>query len=221
MNDMTRVIAPKSDQINADDLIAGPMTITIADVSISPDSEQPVSIKIEGERKVWRPCKSMSRALVAVWGPDAKAYVGRSVTLYRDPKVKWGGLEVGGIRISHMSHLDGKKTLMLTETRAKRSPCVISPLQVGAPAQTEDRAARWAEAYEQELGRIQSADELESFAQSKAAKLGELHEARPELAKRVKAALEARRSELSETTRRTDEQHGDQFSDDADAPLGF
>ena len=102
MTDMTAVIQPKSDQVNADDFIAGPATFTIESVSISPGTEQPVQIKLVGEPRVWRPCKSMSRVLVAAWGPDAKVYTGRSLTLYRDPKVKWGGMEVGGIRVSHL-----------------------------------------------------------------------------------------------------------------------
>jgi hypothetical protein len=70
----------------------------------------------------------MSRVLVANWGPDAKAYVGRSLTLYRDPKVKWGGLEVGGIRISHMSNIDAPMTMALTTTRSNRQPFTVRPL---------------------------------------------------------------------------------------------
>lgn len=129
MNDMTSAIEPRSDQWNADDLISGPRTIRIAGVAIKPGTEQPVSIQIEGiDDKVWRPCKSMSRVLVAAWGPDAKAYVGRSVTLYRDPNVKWGGMAVGGLRISHMTHIDKTLTLALTETKGKRAPFVVKPL---------------------------------------------------------------------------------------------
>jgi hypothetical protein len=48
MNDMSPVIVPKSDQINADDLISGPMTVTIKDVQITGGTEQPVSIALEG-----------------------------------------------------------------------------------------------------------------------------------------------------------------------------
>src|SRR4051812_11375313 len=102
---MSSVIIPKSDQINADDLLAGPITITIRDVQIKGGQEQPVSIYFEGSDKAFRPCKSMSRVLVQGWGADAKAYIGRSLTLYCDPSVKWGGVEVGGIRISHMTDI--------------------------------------------------------------------------------------------------------------------
>lgn len=143
MNDMSKVIVPKSDQINADDLISGPVTIRITEVDIRPGTEQPVSIYFDGdEGKPWRPCKSMSRVLVAAWGPDAKAYIGRSVTLYRDPKVKWGGMEVGGIRISHLSHIERDMVMALTATKGKRAPYTVKPLvvQQQQPTLTIDQA---------------------------------------------------------------------------------
>lgn len=127
-NDMSGVIEPKSDQINADDFMSGPRTYRIKGVSITPGSEQPVTIALE-DSKPWRPCKSMSRLLVAAWGADAKEYQGRSVTLYRDPKVKWGGLEVGGIRVSHLSHIERDMVIALTMTKGKRSPYTVKPLK--------------------------------------------------------------------------------------------
>lgn len=142
MNDMRKVIEPRSDQMNADDLLAGPVTITIRDVSIRPGTEQPVSIHFDGDNgKPWKPCKSMCRVLVAAWGPDAKAYVGRSATLYCDPKVKWAGLEVGGIRISHLSHIDREMMMALTATKGKRAPYMVKPL-VGAGDDEILKAAR-------------------------------------------------------------------------------
>jgi len=87
--------------------------------------------------KVYRPCKSMSRVMVQAWGADASKYVGRSLTLYRDPKVKWGGLEVGGIRISHMTGLDSAITMMLTQTQKQRAPFKVQPL---AAPQTQQAA---------------------------------------------------------------------------------
>jgi hypothetical protein len=129
MNDMSAVIIPKSDQISADDLIAGPITIRISAVEIRPGTEQPVSIHFEDDSgRPWKPCKSMSRVLVAAWGPDAKNYAGRDVTLYRDPTVKWGGMEVGGIRISHMSHMERPMTIALTATKGSRKPFVVKPM---------------------------------------------------------------------------------------------
>lgn len=128
MMDMTAVIQPKSDQWNADDFIGGPITFTIEWVNIEAKPEQPVSIGLKGTAKVFRPCKSMGRVMVQAWGADASKYVGKSLTLYRDPKVKWGGMEVGGIRISHMSHIDGTLSMMLTQTRSQRAPFKVQPL---------------------------------------------------------------------------------------------
>lgn len=138
MSDMSQVIIPKSDQLNSDSLIAGPMTIRIRDVQISPGTEQPVSIFFDGDDgKPWKCCKSMSRVLVAAWGPDAKQYVGRSVTLYRDPKVKWAGMEVGGIRISHLTDIEREMVMALTATKGKRTPYTVKPLAATAPVQQE------------------------------------------------------------------------------------
>ena len=130
MTDVGMTIAPKSDQLNADDLINGPMTIKITKVSANPSSaEQPISLFFEGDDgKPYKACKSMRRVLVQVWGRDGAAYAGRSMTLYRDPGVKFGGLEVGGIRISHMSHIDAPMTMALTATRAQRRPFTVQPL---------------------------------------------------------------------------------------------
>lgn len=138
MTDMRPTIVPKSDQLNADDLISGPRTVTITAVSVRPGTEQPVAISFEGDdRKPYKPCKSMCRVMVAMWGPDAKEYAGRSMTLYRDPKVKWAGLEVGGIRISHMSHIERDHVMALTETRSSRKPFTVKPLATKAQPQTE------------------------------------------------------------------------------------
>jgi len=128
MSDMSQVIVPKSDQINADDLIGRDMTITIRDVQIRGGQEQPVSIYFEGSDKAFRPCKSMSRVLVYCWGADAKQYIGRSLTLYRDASVKWGGMAVGGIRISHASHIDKDQTMVLAESKASRKPYTVKKL---------------------------------------------------------------------------------------------
>lgn len=129
MNDMRKVIIPKSDQINADNLLGGPMTITITEVTIRPGTEQPVSIHFEGDGgKPFKPCKSMCKVMVTCWGPDANEYIGRSMTLYNDPKVKWGGMAVGGIRISHMTGLDGARTMALTETKGSKKLFTVLPL---------------------------------------------------------------------------------------------
>lgn len=216
MNDMSQVIQPKSDQVNADDFIPGPRTYTIEGVAISPGTEQPVQIKLAGEPRVWRPCKSMSRVLVAGWGPDAKVYAGRSVTLYRDPKVKWGGMEVGGIRISHMSHIDKDMLIQLTATKGKRAPHVVKPL-VADVKPLNDPAKKWADAYITKVNECQDTAALNAFANEKAGKLAELEGKRPELHLECVHALDNRRAALIfEPEGKPDADMGEGFTDDDD-----
>lgn len=129
MSDMTAIIAPRSDQLNADDLLSGPRTIKITKVDVNPGVEQPCTVHYEGENgRPFKPCKSMARVMVLVWGADSEQYAGKSMTLYHDPEVKWGGMKVGGIRISHMSDMKSNAPLMLTVTRGKKAPYSVKPL---------------------------------------------------------------------------------------------
>lgn len=132
--DMTRTIEPHSDQLNADDLMAGPVTVTITGVTRG-TPEQPVNVELaEYPGRPYRPAKSMRRVLVACWGKDSSVYAGRRLTLYRDPRVRFGREEVGGIRISHLSHIREAMTVMLTVTRGRRAPFTVQPLpDVDAP----------------------------------------------------------------------------------------
>ena len=223
MNDMSAVITPKSDQLNSDDLIAGPRTITIADVIIRGGQEQPVSIRFEGDNgKPWKPCKSMSRVLVAMWGPDARQYVGRSLTLYRDPKVKWAGMEVGGIRISHMSDIAGDVTLALTVTKGKREHAVIKPLTVRANTPNTDAAGKWAVEYIDCITAATTIDALNELQASEAKALARMAKGFPDIAKRIDDAFRTALVDLEPNDAgRADTDHGDQYADDGDLPDGF
>jgi len=133
-------IAPKSDQINADDLLAGPMTVRIENVKRGTE-DQPVEIAIAGHRP-YRPCKSMRRVLIAAWGDQGKDWIGKSMTLYCDPSVKFGGVAVGGIRISHLSDIEQDMQLMLTTTRSKRAMYTVQRLTVEVADYPKDEFAK-------------------------------------------------------------------------------
>ena len=127
--DLSDSIVPRSDQINADDLIAGPITVTITDTKPG-EAEQPVDILlVETPGRAYRPSKSMRRVMVAAWGKQSTAYAGRRLTLYRNPDITFGREKVGGIEISHMSHIDKPLTLALTRARGKRTPFTVQPLR--------------------------------------------------------------------------------------------
>ena len=125
--DLTESIQPRSDQINADDLIAGPITYTIREV-IGGKAESPFDFMLVETDRAYRPSKTMRRVIVAGWGPKAEAYAGRRLTIYREPSIKFGGQTVGGIRISAMSHLEKHVEVMLQTSRGKREKFVVEPL---------------------------------------------------------------------------------------------
>ncbi len=134
--DISDTLAPNSDQLDAIDLLTGPRTFLIERVSKG-NAEQPVNIHFADFPRPWRPGKSMRRVLVSAWGADAATYVGRRVTLYCDPEVKYGGLAVGGTRIAALSHIDKPKQVPLLITRGKSAIFTVKPL-AEVPAATGD-----------------------------------------------------------------------------------
>lgn len=223
MNDMRPVLAPKSDQINADDLAGGPVTITIREVRISAGQEQPVSVYFEGSDKAFRPCKTMGRALMELWGPDAGKYIGHSLTLYRDPNVKFGKDAVGGVRISHATGITERKVMMLTATRGQRKPHAIMPLEM-APAnesrQQRQTPAEWVDAYIADVNAAETLDALAEIQQKAGRALTKLEGAHPDLYAKAVAAGSAKADQLNPAEGRTDEDHGDQHDgSEQDAPF--
>lgn len=141
MTDITSAIEPKSDQLNSDDLALGPKTITITKVTIKESGDQRVSIFFEGDNgKPWKPAKTMTRLLGALWKTrESSDFVGKSVTLYRDDTVTWGALAVGGIRVSHVSHIEDKTIVMVRQKKGVSAPVTVLPLKIDAkPVQRQD-----------------------------------------------------------------------------------
>jgi hypothetical protein len=138
---MTDSIAPRSDQMNAEDLLTGPRTFTITGVRVSATADQPVSVYLAEfpADRPFKPSKTVRRLLVVAWGKDADAYTGKRLTLYRDPAVRFGGQDVGGIRVSHMSDIPKTLTVALSVTRGRRAAFVVEPL-TGNPTPPDDPA---------------------------------------------------------------------------------
>ena len=131
--DITESLAANSAQQNYDEYLAGPKTVTVAEVTQG-TVEQPVNVElVEFPGKPFKPAKSVRRVLAAAWGTDASKWTGRRLTIYGDPSVRYGGKEVGGLRVSHVSHIDKPITVALTVTRGKRAPFTVQPLP-DAPA---------------------------------------------------------------------------------------
>jgi hypothetical protein len=121
-------IEKKTDQLNYEDFLGGvTRTVTITGVTKG-TKEQQYDISIEGDDRVWRPAVTVLKLLVAAWGDDAKEWVGRRAALYGDPTVTFGPEKVGGIRVSHLSHIDKPVTASLSVTRGKRKAHTVEPL---------------------------------------------------------------------------------------------
>ena len=139
--DISETLAPNSDQLDAVDLLGGPQAFTIGSVSKG-NSDQPVNVQLIEFPRVWRPGKSMRRVLAACWGTDASQWTGRRVTLYCDTRVKFGGEEVGGTRISHLSHIDKPVKVPLILTRGKSHVYTVQPLtEAPAPKRATTKGA--------------------------------------------------------------------------------
>lgn len=119
-----------SQQLNADDLFSESITIIITKVKLDLESKQKAILYYEGDDgKPYKPCVSMRRVIEHKWGGgDETVFVGRGITLKRDPTVRFGTEEVGGIRITHMSDMSDDKRFMLTSSRGHKKPYKVEHL---------------------------------------------------------------------------------------------
>lgn len=120
VSNLSDTIVPKSDQLNSEQLLGGPITITVTEVRRGTD-DQPVIINYHNDAgRPFKPCKSMRKVLIFAWGDDGREWIGKSMTLYNNPEVKFGGVKVGGIRISHLSDVERDIAMSLTVTKGKK-----------------------------------------------------------------------------------------------------
>jgi hypothetical protein len=132
VEDLRPTIIPKSSQLNADQIVTGPMDITVTDVRLG-TADQPVVVHYENDGgRPFLPCKTMRRVLILAWGENGRNWIGRSMRLYHAPEVKFGGAAVGGIRISHLTDIPRDISVSLSEAKGKKAMHVIKPMQ--APA---------------------------------------------------------------------------------------
>lgn len=120
-------IKAKSDQLNAADLMGGPIVVQIERVERG-NREQPVVVHISGGHQPWKPSKTALRALAHFWGLQTEAWAGRWVRLYRDPRALWAGKPVGGIMPDAMSHIERAETLTLPYARSKTNDHAVARL---------------------------------------------------------------------------------------------
>ena len=98
--DYGETLAAKSNQLNADDLAGGPITVQITGARVRLSDDQPLSLRLSGGHCPWNPCKGMRRLLAEIAGStSARPWVGMWIRLFRDPEVLWAGKASGGIRV--------------------------------------------------------------------------------------------------------------------------
>jgi hypothetical protein len=136
-------IIPRSDQLNAEQLLDGPMVITITKATKVENPDQPIILNYEDDLgRPFKPCKTMRKLIHNVWidcGDDIRPYVGRAMKLYCDKEVKFGKEKVGGVRVSHMSHLPNnaaKVEVSLTVARGIKKTFVVERLETAAKPDT-------------------------------------------------------------------------------------
>lgn len=142
---LQQALAPKSDQLNADDLITTNKTIVISGVNINLGSEQKIIINYHGDNgKPWKPSKGMGRVLTEILGGDPDQWAGQTVELFRNKEIRFGKEKCGGIQICGMSAVRNVTTLLITTSKGKKSSITINPIaaigaakQQRAPAQQQ------------------------------------------------------------------------------------
>lgn len=130
--DLTKALAPKSDQLDFADLDGRPpqiFTITaVRENGSELADQQPVNVTLAEFPRVWRPSKGMLRVLADNWGADVTAWVGRKVELYGDPEVYFGKEKRGGTRISRLSHISSAKKTLVNPRGGPRGYWSVKPL---------------------------------------------------------------------------------------------
>ena len=129
--DFAESLAAKSDQLNADDLAGGPITVQITGARVSKGDDQPLSLRLSGGHAPWKPCKGMRRLLAEAAGStSARPWLGKWVRLFRDPRAKWAGKEAGGIRVSGIdaSILASARDFRVRDTRSTHVIYRVEPI---------------------------------------------------------------------------------------------
>jgi hypothetical protein len=109
-------------------------------------------------------------------------------------------MEVGGIRISHMSHIERDMLLQLSVTKGKRAPTIIKPLvaEVKPITNTRQTAEQWAADHIAAVQNAADSDALDELLIKGSKPMGKLQGEKPELWAEVNTAYAARRGQLEQ-----------------------
>lgn len=135
-------IKKNTDQLNYEDFIGGVlMTVTIAKVEKGRKEAQ-YDIALVGDDRYWRPPATVLKLLKLAYGDEAANWEGKHAALYGDPDVKMKNVKVGGIRVSHLSHIEKPLTPSLVITRGQSAVFTVNPM-AEAEVRRMDLRAEW------------------------------------------------------------------------------
>lgn len=165
--DILATIVPKSNQLTAIELMAGPIVITVTKVVAGESPKQPIAMHFEGDcGRPYYPCKTMRQTIVYAWGSSVSNYVGKKIELYRDGTVTYGSELVGGIRISSFSDIEKPFSLVLTLTRGKTKSHtfnVIEKTKRVSSTQIEERMQAMVQALKEKIKLALTREEVEEI----------------------------------------------------------
>ena len=130
--DIRAATKPKSDQLNYETFLTGPQTFTVSKVTPG-DRDHPVFIHMnECPATPYKPSKGMLKCIAQPdgWGDKSSQWVGKSITLYGDPTVIYGGVEVGGIKVAALSDINGDYETLISARRGIRKPHLIKKIVI-------------------------------------------------------------------------------------------
>lgn len=154
-DDMGDTLAPNSTQLDAVDLLGGPRTFTVKRVTKT-GGEQPLNVYFEEFDRPWRPGKNQRRVLGNVWGTKYGVWTGRRLTVCCDQSVEYGGKKVGGIRVTHMSHITERTGTPIIPTRGKADIYNVDPLREAAPDPAAALRLEWQDASPERRAEIEA-----------------------------------------------------------------
>ena len=202
MIDLTKHIQADSDCLVAADLVGGPLTILVERVTESgKNDKKKIDIFYANSEKPFRPCKSMLRILCELWKTtDATTFIGRGITLYREPDCMWKGEKTPGVRICGLSHIEKAVTVVANERRGKMATYQIEPIRPWPPAAPEPQAQPTPEDRLQRTldGIARASIPALEAAEAALKQRTESGEIQPDQAELIRARIEARAAELAE-----------------------
>lgn len=129
--DIRAATKPKSDQLNYETFLTGPQTFTVSKVTPG-DRDHPVFIHmVECPATPYKPSKGMLKCIAQPdgWGDKSSQWVGKAITLYGDPTVIYGGVEVGGIKVAGLGDIKGDFETLISARRGVRKPHLIKKIK--------------------------------------------------------------------------------------------